>query len=110
MPNDDRPSKRSRPRTIAIIASWAASSASRVVAGDAAADRVDAVVVAAQQLVERAAVAGLGGGDQLPGRRSSWRAIESAVRASSRRLERDLAEPAAVRVVLGAAVVAAELA
>ena len=47
-----------------IIASWAASSASRLDAGDPPAHGVDAVVVAAQQGVEGGAVAGLGGGDQ----------------------------------------------
>ena len=41
-----RPSKRASPRTIEIIASWAASSASRARAGDAPADGVHTVVVA----------------------------------------------------------------
>ena len=64
-PNADRPSKLSRERTMRIIASCAASSASRLRTGDATTHGVDAVVVPSQQLVERGAVTGSGGGDQL---------------------------------------------
>ena len=61
-------------------------------AGDAPAHRVDAVVVAAQQAVERVAVAGLGGGHQAWRRRSRRRGInrsgshrsDAAVRVGAR--------------------------
>ena len=56
-----------------IIASWAASSASRLRAGDPSADGVDPVVVPAQQRVERRAVAGLGGRDELASSERRWR-------------------------------------
>ena len=86
-----------QPATMPIIASWAASSASRLDPAIAPAHGVDAVVVAAQQRVEGAPVAAPGRRRRACGRRRPRRcASRRSVSAGQR--ERELAERAAVRV------------
>ena len=62
--NGERPSKRGRPRTIAISASWVASSASASFPHMRRHSPWTRSMCAAQQGVEGVAVTGLGGGDQ----------------------------------------------
>ena len=61
----ERPSKRGRPRTTAISASWVASAASAGLTGDPTGDGADPVVVPAEQGVERRPIARLGRRDQF---------------------------------------------